>query len=220
MAYGREPSFTETFGELSSSNFLGGLILKAQGDVLKSQSIATKKIISSFSQRLQELESTPLTVDEQLAALNKDPDVKKSFKSLQETIGDYEALTYNIYNRQMMLNKIYGDTINALSGVGGETAGRLVESLGREQGIKNEELQRLQRLPLQTAEYKKTLLDIENTKFNLEEGNFKLQELRDDADALKLFRDMINSDEFASLQLAFNQATGKTKYNFCRTIIG
>jgi len=93
MAYGREPSFTETFGELSSSNFLGGLILKAQGDVLKSQSIATKKIISSFSQRLQELE----------AIANAFPGVEKSY-ALQagrevrifvtpEKISDLEAKT-------------------------------------------------------------------------------------------------------------------------------
>lgn len=212
MAFG-ERSFTEQMSPISQSNFLGGLVLKAQGDLIKSQTLATQNIISGFSKRLQELESTPISVDDQLKKLNEDPDIKDNMTSLQGMLGDYQALTLSVMDRQKMMNKIYGDTLNALAGTGGETAGRVSESLKGQYNMKSKELEELGQLPLKSAEYKQTLLNIENTRANAQTGQVKLDELRQDTEAQKLFRDMIDSDEFSGLVLGFNTASGKPSYD-------
>lgn len=212
MAF-REPTFTEGLDQLNKGNFLGGLVLAAQGDLIKQQTLSTQNIISTFSQRLQELESTPLTTEEQLARLNQDPETKGNITNLQDMIGDYQSLTYSIFERQKMINSIYGDTMNALAGVGGETAERVSGSLKGQYGMKTKELEQLAEMPFKSLEFQKTTLGLIETRFDITKKSEELRLLGEDEKAKNLLFKMISSNEVTKLKLSYNRDTGKYSYN-------
>lgn len=209
-------SFTRDMSQIANADFLGGLVIKAQGDLIKKQTLATQDIITNFSKRLQQFESEPLKVEEQLSRLNEDPDVKDNMVSLQDMIADYQTLTHNLFERQVRLNTVYGDTINALSMVGSKESEQLMKTLAAQHGMKSGELERIRNMPFESLQYQKTILDIENTKFSLQESGIKLQELRESVAAQRIFADMIVSDEFTDLRLAFNTASGRHSYDLAK----
>jgi hypothetical protein len=206
-------SFTDQLGQISQTNLMGGLLLSAQADMITQQIGTTKSVMNSFSKKLQDLESQPLTTEEQLQRLQQDPDFQNSAGDLSKYIADYQALTMNVRNRVDSLTKLYGNTAIALSAIGGDVAERISGVLDKQLGEKVDSAQQYLQAPAEALKLRATLMDIEAAKLNIESSKMSIQQVKDDKEATSVLAKMISSEEFSKMNLSYNTATGKPSYN-------
>jgi len=205
--------FTTALTKLQASNLLSGNVIQGKANLISKQVEGTREIIDNFSKRLQQIEGDPLTTEEQLDALNKDPAVNKDMVDLQDQISNFASFSINVARRQNELNKLYGGTIQALGLVGGEDAQNLSRTLTQQQRVKNAELDRQRKLPFQTLDYKNALYQSGVASLQLMTGKMKFDDLKRDRKVANLMSNMLLDNDFAKLQLGFNTNTGKTKFD-------
>jgi glutaredoxin len=206
-------SFTDQFAQISQTNLMGGLLLSAQADMMTKQISTTKDIMTSFSKKLQDVESSPLTTEEQLQRLQQDPDFQESAGDLSKYIADYQTLTMNVRNRVNSLTNLYGNTALALSAVGGDVAERISGVLDKQLSDKTQAAEQYLQVPAEALKLRATLMDIEAAKLSIESSKLSLQQVKDNKEATAVLAKMISSDEFTQMNLSYNTATGKPSYN-------
>ena len=126
-------TFTQNLAKLQASNLMSGAVIQGEADLLLARTEGTRNILTDFNQRLQELELEPLSTEEQLLAINKDPTVTSEMVDLEEQLANFSSFSVNVIRQQEELSKLYGGTITALTSVGGEDALNLAGTLGKQQ---------------------------------------------------------------------------------------
>lgn len=206
-------NFTNTLAKLQASNLMSGFAVSGQAALLNARTEGTREVINNFSKRLQEIEADPLTTEEQLQTLNADAVVTEEMVDIQDQLSKFASFSVNTIKRQEEINRLYGGTIQQLGLVGGEDAGNLANILQTQQGIKIDELEKQRRLPFETQAYQQSLYQVETAKLNLMEGKIKLEDLKSDREVAGLMSQMLTTEDFGKLNLAYNTATGKNKFN-------
>jgi len=206
-------TFTKDLAMLQASNLMSGAVVKGQAQLLTARTKGTQQILKDFNERLQNLEQEPLTTEEQLRTINEDPTVTEEMVDLEEQLANFSSFSINVIQRQEELNKLYGGTIQALGVVGGEDAVRMANILESQRGTRVQELEKQRQLPFETQAYKQSMFQVETMKLELQEGTIKLEDLRNDREVARLMSNMLTTEEFAQMNLAFSTQTGKRRFD-------
>jgi len=163
-------SFLDRLAQFERSNILGGEVQKASAQLMVAEAEATDRVLQNVNKKISTLNNEIKTTDEQIEAINADPEAKQQVGNITEKVAKFQALQEKLNKQSAFINSVYGTAIAELGQIGGSEATNLAQLLGNQQKNKLREISNQLEVPLRQLEYEKAQSSLRWDKIQYEEA--------------------------------------------------